>query len=43
MSNAIDLLSSEFSASFWYNLNSTPDRAGILVIGPQIVQSYCNE
>jgi hypothetical protein len=33
-SNAIDLLSSEFSASFWYNLNSTPDRAGILVIGP---------
>ncbi len=24
----------EFSASFWYNLNADPDRAGILVIGP---------
>jgi hypothetical protein len=24
----------EFSASFWYNLNAEPDRAGILVIAP---------
>ena len=24
----------EFSASFWLNVNSTPDRAGILVAGP---------
>ncbi len=24
----------EFSASFWYNLDAEPDRAGILVIGP---------
>ncbi|MDH6357899.1 LamG domain-containing protein [Parabacteroides sp. PF5-9] len=28
------LLGSEFSATFWYKLNSTPDRAGILTIGP---------
>src|SRR5690606_5159619 len=28
------LESNEFSASFWMNINSTPDRAGILVIGP---------
>lgn len=27
-------LGSEFSASFWYKVNSAPDRAGILVIGP---------
>lgn len=27
-------LGDEFSASFWYNLNADPDRAGILVIGP---------
>lgn len=27
-------LSNEFSASFWYKVNATPDRAGILVIGP---------
>jgi hypothetical protein len=24
----------EFSASFWLNINATPDRAGILVMGP---------
>ena len=24
----------EFSAAFWYNLNSAPDRSGILTIGP---------
>ena len=29
------LLGSEFSASFWLNINSTPDRAGILVVGPE--------
>ncbi|WP_027124906.1 LamG domain-containing protein [Gelidibacter mesophilus] len=28
------LLGDQFSASFWYNLNATPDRAGILVVGP---------
>ncbi len=27
------LLGDEFSASFWYKANATPDRAGILVIG----------
>lgn len=29
------LTNSEFSASFWMKLNADPDRAGILVIGPQ--------
>ena len=28
------LLGTEFSASFWLNVNATPDRAGVLVIGP---------
>ena len=28
------LLGEEFSAAFWMNINATPDRAGILVIGP---------
>ncbi|MTI22940.1 LamG domain-containing protein [Fulvivirga sp. RKSG066] len=28
------LLNSEFSATFWMKVNATPDRAGILVIGP---------
>lgn len=28
------LLGSEFSASFWMKVNGTPDRAGVLVIGP---------
>lgn len=28
------LLESEFSATMWYKVNDTPDRAGILVIGP---------
>lgn len=28
------LTSAEFSASFWYKLNDSPNRAGILVIGP---------
>ncbi|WP_088323760.1 LamG-like jellyroll fold domain-containing protein [Polaribacter tangerinus] len=27
-------LGSEFSASFWYKVNATPDRAGLLVVGP---------
>ena len=30
---AENLLSNEFSAAFWYKVNSTPDRAGILVVG----------
>ncbi|MCY3998978.1 MAG: LamG domain-containing protein [Flavobacteriaceae bacterium] len=30
---AEDLLSSEFSGSFWYKVNAEPDRAGIIVIG----------
>lgn len=29
------LLSNEFTAAFWYKLNATPDRAGILVVGPK--------
>lgn len=28
------LLSDEFSAAFWYKLNASPDRSGILTIGP---------
>ena len=28
------LLANEFSASFWLKVNSVPDRAGVLVIGP---------
>lgn len=28
------LMQQEFSASMWYKMNATPDRAGILVIGP---------
>lgn len=28
-----NLLSSQFSASFWYKVDATPDRAGILVVG----------
>lgn len=28
------LLANEFSASFWLKVNATPDRAGVLVIGP---------
>lgn len=28
------LLTDEFSAAFWYKLNASPDRAGILTIGP---------
>ncbi|WP_026950261.1 LamG-like jellyroll fold domain-containing protein [Algoriphagus mannitolivorans] len=28
------LLHKEFSAAFWYKINPSPDRAGILVIGP---------
>lgn len=27
-------LTQEFSAIFWYKLNGTPDRAGLLVVGP---------
>lgn len=29
------ILGDEFSASFWLNVNNTPDRAGILVVGPE--------
>lgn len=29
------LLGEAFSATFWYKLNAVPDRAGILVIGPE--------
>lgn len=29
------LLNDEFSASFWVNVNNTPDRGGIIVIGPE--------
>ena len=30
-----DIQGDEFSASFWLNVNDTPDRAGILVMGPE--------
>ncbi len=33
--SGIDLLGPEFSAAFWYKLNTSPNRAGILVIGPE--------
>ena len=33
------LLGDEFSAVFWMNINATPDRAGILVIGPPDVDN----
>ncbi|WP_029037211.1 LamG-like jellyroll fold domain-containing protein [Salinimicrobium xinjiangense] len=29
------LLSSEFSATFWYKVNADPNRAGIIVVGPE--------
>lgn len=29
------LLSKTFSATFWYKVHATPDRAGIIVIGPE--------
>jgi hypothetical protein len=29
------LLSQKFSAAFWYKVNASPDRAGIIVIGPE--------
>ncbi|MDR0749741.1 MAG: hypothetical protein LBF62_09240 [Tannerellaceae bacterium] len=31
----VNLLQPEFSALFWYKLNASPDRAGILVISPE--------
>ena len=31
---AASLKNAEFSAAFWYKLNATPDRAGILVMSP---------
>lgn len=30
-----DLKGNQFSAAFWMKINSTPDRAGILVMGPE--------
>ncbi len=33
------LLSSTFSATFWYKLDASPDRAGILVVGPEDTDS----
>ncbi len=30
----IGLTNNEFSAAFWYKVNASPDRSGILVIGP---------
>lgn len=29
-----ELVNNEFSASFWYKINATPDRAGILTVSP---------
>lgn len=33
------LLSNEFSGSFWYKVNASPDRAGILVIGNNVPEN----
>jgi len=33
------LTTTEFSATMWYKLNNTPDRAGILVMGPEDVNN----
>lgn len=33
------LFGSEFSGAFWYKVNSTPDRAGILVVGNNIAEN----
>ena len=33
------LLGDQFSATFWYKANATPDRAGILVVGPPDVDN----
>lgn len=33
------LTTQEFSATFWYKVNSDPDRAGILVMGPEDVNN----
>lgn len=32
--NAEELQNNEFSAAFWYRVNASPDRAGLLVMGP---------
>lgn len=36
------LLGTEFSAAFWMKVNATPDRAGVLVIGPPDVANPDN-
>ncbi|HEX9828232.1 MAG TPA: LamG domain-containing protein, partial [Flavobacteriaceae bacterium] len=33
------LLTAQFSTTFWYKVNSTPDRAGILVVGNDIPEN----
>ncbi|MFZ2284228.1 MAG: LamG domain-containing protein [Lutibacter sp.] len=33
------LFGNEFSGSFWYKVNSTPDRAGILVVGNNVPEN----
>ena len=33
------LLSSQFSTTFWYKVNSSPDRAGLLVVGNDIPEN----
>ena len=37
------LLNNEFSAAFWFKLNSTPNRAGILTIGPPLLDDGGND
>ncbi len=34
-SKNINLGNTQFSAAFWYKLNATPDRAGVLVVSPK--------
>lgn len=36
---AAGLLSNQFSASFWYKVNSDPDRAGIIVVGNDVAEN----
>ncbi|HCE54411.1 MAG TPA: hypothetical protein DER05_05130 [Lutibacter sp.] len=34
-----DLKNNDFSASFWYKVNATPDRSGILVVGNNVPEN----
>lgn len=38
-----DLKNSEFSAIFWLKVNAVPDRAGVLVMGPPLIDGINND